>query len=93
MFKTVSIKFAALALAATCALTAGITASEAKKNRVGRDIALVGTALVGGLILGEILKGPRRVRRVARDCWTEKRFLGEDEFGDAVFERVRVCAR
>jgi hypothetical protein len=97
MFKTLSTKAAALALAATCAFTMTLGAGAAEAKR--RDAVIIGAAAIGGLILGNAIGRAAEPRYVevdyipARRCWTKRKLVGYTLDGDPIVRRQRVCTR
>jgi hypothetical protein len=105
MFKTFSAKTfasraAALALAASCAFTMTLASGEAQAKR--RDAAIIGAAVIGGLLVGEAIgraTKPRHRRTVVvdyvpvRHCWSERILVGYTLDGDPITKKRRVCER
>jgi hypothetical protein len=98
MFAPVSKKFAAAALAATCALTMTLSAGTAQAKGKDHQLPLiVGGAIVGGALLGGLLSnnsGPAyggEVYAEPRECWRERQFVGYSSSGRKIFRRVTVC--
>ncbi len=99
MFKTASKKIAAVALAATCALTMTLSAGTAEARN--RDALIIGGALLGGALLGGLVASGHHSRYAyddvdyvpVRRCWRERQLVGYDSWGDPIVRRVRVCNR
>jgi threonine dehydrogenase-like Zn-dependent dehydrogenase len=95
MFASFSRKAAALSLAAVAALSVSLASGQANAKIVikERDAILVGAGLLGGVILGEIVK-PRRARRVVVErCVNRLKLIGFDFNDDPVYKRVTICRR
>ncbi len=94
MFKTASRKIAAVALAATCALTMTLSAGTAEAKN--RDALIIGGALLGGALLGGVIAANNQPRYaeddyVVRECWRERQLVGYRPSGRPVYRTVRVC--
>jgi hypothetical protein len=62
-------------------------------------VANEGAAFLGGLLLGGVLQNQQRqqqppqrvIIQPARSCWWEKQFVGYDQYGQQVWQKVQVC--
>jgi len=82
--------FAVAGLAASAMMAATFTAPT-QAHAGGKEIA---GAIVGGIVLGAMINHAANAQPhyvVQQKCWKENQFVGYDQWGRQVFQRVTVC--